>query len=107
MDYNENFYELIDEDGNEQVFEMLDTIVEDGQRYFAFMPVEDESSEKPEGGDDEEEENVLVVLKEQPDPEGGEGDVILVSVDDDEEFDKIGKIFLDRLEEMFSEEAAE
>ena len=37
-EYTPDLYTLVDEDGNEQTFEMLDVMEVDDQRYFALIP---------------------------------------------------------------------
>lgn len=79
------FYTLTDEEGNESQFELLGTCELDGNTYMALFPV----------GDGEEYE--YVILKKAVDENGEE---ILVTIDDDEEFDRVADIFED---ELFSE----
>ena len=43
----------------------------------------------------------LVILKADKDAEGED---MMVSIDDDEEFDRVGEIFLKRIEEIFEGE---
>ncbi len=92
---NENapdLYTLEDEDGKEQVFEMLDVMEVDGEKYFALTPY----YEKPE--DMLEDAGEVVILKSV-----FEGDEeMMVSFDEnEEEYDRIGELFMKRLEEMF------
>lgn len=94
-EYTPDLYTLEDENGVEQTFEMLDALeTEDGQRYFALVPY----AENPEDALSDSDE--LVILKSEM--EGDEE--ILVSIDDDDEFDRIGQIFLKRIEEMFEDD---
>ncbi|MBE6841975.1 MAG: DUF1292 domain-containing protein [Ruminococcus sp.] len=94
-EYTPDLYTLEDENGVEQTFEMLDALeTEDGQRYFALVPY----AENPEDALSDSDE--LVILKAEM--EGDEE--ILVSIDDDDEFDRIGQIFLKRIEEMFEDD---
>ena len=86
--YNPDLYTLIDENGVEQTFELLDTLEEGDNVYYALLPVHD-NPEDSIAGDAE-----LVVLKLE-DPED---DTTLISIDDDDEYDRIGSIFLERLE---------
>lgn len=93
-EYTPDLYTLVDEDGKEQTFEMLDALEVDGTRYFALIPYEAD----PEAllADDCD----LVILK----ADLVDGEEMLVSIEDDEEFEKIGDMFLKRLDEMFEEE---
>lgn len=77
------FYTLTDEEGNESQFELIGTCELDGNTYMALIPVDD--------GDE------YVILKKELDDSGEE---ILVTIDDDEEFDRVADIFED---EIFSE----
>ncbi len=88
FDYDPDIYTLADEDGVEHTFELLDTYEENGNTYYAMVPVYDDPKDSITG------DAQLVVLKLE-DPEDGE---TLVTVDDDEEYERIGNIFLERLE---------
>lgn len=94
LDYTPELYTLVDEDGKEQAFEMLDAIEENDQRYFALIPYHENPEETLE--DDGE----LVILKS----EMVDGEEMLASIDDDKEFDRIGEIFLKRIETMFEDD---
>lgn len=97
LDYTPELYTLEDEDGKEQTFEMLDAMEYEGERYYALVPYQESPEELIE--DDGE----LVILKSRT--EGDEE--FLDSIDDDEEFDKIGALFLKRIEDMFDEDEDE
>ena len=94
LDYTPDLYTLVDEDDKEQTFEMLDALEVDGQRYFALIPYYPEATELIE--DDGE----LVILKSELEGE----EEILSSIDDDDEFDRIGKMFMERIETMFDDD---
>ena len=79
LDCTPDLYTLIDEDGKEQTFEMLDAIEQDGEKYFALVPYSENPDELIES------DGELVILKSQVDGE----EEILVSIDNDDEFDKI------------------
>ncbi len=75
-------YTLTDlETGEEEDFELLDEAVIDGTTYMALAPVENEAEE-------------FVILKAVP-TENGEID--LVDIEDDEEFDRVADYFEDHL----------
>ena len=82
-------YTLVDEEGNEKLFELIDVLEEDGKVYFALIP----HAENPE---ELLEECELVVLAVQ---EGEDGGDILVPIESDEEYERIAEIFIQRLEE--------
>lgn len=94
FDYTPDIYTLVDEEGNEQAFELLDALEVDDQRYFALIPY----FENPEDGLDD--DGDLVILKSQM----VDDEEMMASIDDDEEYDKIGAMFLERLSDMFEEE---
>ena len=99
---NENFtpdlYTLEDENGELQTFELWDTLEEDGNVYYALIPVYDDPEESITG--DEE----FVILKLE-DPESD--DEVLITIDDDDEYERIGAIFLERLEKFYDDEGDE
>ena len=82
--YGDEIFTLTDEDGNENEFELLGSTEIDGCTYLALEPV----AENPEGE--------YVILKMEKD---GEED-ILVTIDDDDEFDRVADYYED---ELFSE----
>ncbi|MDF2566738.1 MAG: hypothetical protein K0R90_194 [Oscillospiraceae bacterium] len=94
IEYTPDIYTLIDEEGNEQAFELLDAMELDGQRYFALIPY----FESPE--DSLEDDGDMVILKSQI----VDDEEMMASIDDDEEYEKVGNLFLDRLADMFEEE---
>ena len=88
-------FTLEDEDGVEQQFEMLDTLEVDGERYYALVPYYEDPTKELEADAE------LVVLKAEYDENDEE---ILVTIDSDEEYEKIGNMFLDRLNELYDGE---
>lgn len=97
LEYTPDLYTLVDEEGKEQTFEMLDALEVDGQRYFALIPYYPEATELIEG------DGELVILKSQMEGE----EEMLASIDDDDEFDRIGQMFMERIETMFDDEEDE
>lgn len=94
MNYIPELYTLIDEEGVEQTFEMLDAIEVGEFKYYAMVPY----YENPE--DLINDNGELVILKS----DYVDTEETLVSIDDDDEYERIGAIFLKRLEEMFEGE---
>lgn len=90
-EYTPDLYTLEDEDGNEQTFEMLDAMEYEGEKYFALTPYYENPDEMLEDSGE------VVILKSDFDGD----EEIMVSIDDDEEYEKIGNIFMKRIEEMF------
>ncbi len=97
IDYTPDLYTLVDEEGKEQTFELLDALEDNGEKYYALVPYSPDADELLES------DGELVILKAEMDGE----EEMMVSIDDDEEFDRIGNIFLKRIEEMFDEEDSE
>lgn len=98
MEYNPDIYTLIDEEGVEQAFELLDVMELDNERYFALIPYFEEADEVVEDDGD------LIILKSQMDDNGEE---LMVSIDDDAEYQRVGAIFLEKLSQMFEDELLE
>jgi len=78
----EDIFTLTDEDGVELHFTLLGSCEVEGVEYLALIPLEDNEAEE------------YVILKREKDENGEE---LLVTIDDDEEFDKIADIFEDEL----------
>ncbi|MBR2900733.1 MAG: DUF1292 domain-containing protein [Clostridia bacterium] len=75
----ENIFTLTDEEGNESEFELLGELTIDDNKYLALIPLD---------GDEDE----YVVLKIEVDENGDE---LLVTIDDDDEFDRVADAFED------------
>lgn len=91
-EYNPDIVSIVDEDGKEHIFEELDRIeTDDGSRYVALLPLPEDNKQILE--DDGE----LIILKVNEE----NGEIYLEPIEDDDEFDEIGKIFEDRLSDMF------
>ena len=72
---------LTDEETGEEIdFQLLDDAVIDGKRYFALVPADDEDAE----------EYVILAVTEDGD------DLVLDSIEDDDEFEKVEEFFNDR-----------
>ena len=70
----------------------------DGNTYYALVPY----SEDPEAALEEDTE--LVILKAGADDDGVD---FLTTIDNDEEYDRIGNMFIDRLSQMLEEDFEE
>ena len=90
---------LVDEDGQEHEFEIIDSVEQpDGSEYVALVPVlEDDDPQAEDGGE-------LIILKVAREDDGEE---VLEAIEDDEEFDRIGAVFKERLKEAFDFEEEE
>ena len=87
VDSEEGILELEDEDGNVERFEFVDRAELNGIVYYALIPAD---------FDDEEGTAEFVVLKE----EIVDGESVLATVDDDDEYNAAGEMFLQRFSEM-------
>ncbi len=92
MNFGPNYIVLTDDEGNEQEFEFFDALDYEGEEYVALIPVIEDSEEFLE------DDGKFVVLKSMED----DGEEILVTIDDDEEYEKIGNMFIQRAEEMMA-----
>ena len=90
--YDPEIYTLVDEEGNELNFSLLGVLDEGGEQYKALIPVD-------ENGD--ETSNEYVILKVTVD-ENGES--VLETIEDDEEFDHIADMFDNEFAEIFYED---
>lgn len=91
-EFNPDLVSVIDENGVEHVFEELDRIETDTAKYVALLPVYDEAEEIL---DDDGELIILKVCEE-------DGETYLEPIEDDNEFNEIGKIFEERLSDLFA-----
>lgn len=90
-EFQPDIYTLEDEDGNEQAFELLDVMDYEGEKYFALTPYMETAEELLEY------DGEVVILKSQ-----FEGDEeMMVTIDDDDEYERVGAVFLERLREMY------
>ena len=86
----DNIVELTDDDGVDSKFEYLATVPYDGDEYVALL-VLDEDGNEPEGDDGE-----VIILKIEQDENGED---IYVSVDDDDVAQKVFEMFIAALDE--------
>ena len=94
-EYTPDLYTLEDEEGNEQEFELLDVMEYEGEKYFALTPYYGEDHDSLLDDDGE-----VVILKEDM----VNGEPMLVSIEEDAEYEKIGSLFLERLNEIYDED---
>lgn len=88
----EDIFTLIDEDGTEAEFGLLGTTELEGVLYAAMVPLK-----KAADGTYDVDGEEYVILKQTKDENGED---VMVTVDDDEECDRVADIFED---ELFSE----
>ncbi|MGN1133392.1 MAG: DUF1292 domain-containing protein [Oscillospiraceae bacterium] len=96
-EYTPDLYTLEDEDGNEQTFEMLDAMEYENQTYYALTPYYEDPNEMLNDSGE------LVILKSEYDGD----EEFMVSIDNDDEYEKIGNMFLDRLNEIYDSDEEE
>ncbi len=90
-EYGNSLISVLDEDGKEHQFELLDAIETDDGRYVALLPIYTEAESALE---DDGELILLEVVNEQ-------GEDLLVPIEDEELFDEIGHIFEERLADYY------
>lgn len=83
---------LLDENGNEKEFEHLATLEYENTRYVALVPAFQQPEELIESDGD------LVILKIVP---GENGEDILATIDDDDEFQAVSEKFEEALENEY------
>ncbi|MFY0388355.1 DUF1292 domain-containing protein [Hominicoprocola fusiformis] len=88
-EFGPNFVTLTDDEGNDIELEYVDALEHNGTTYMAFFPVVEEDSEDEEN----EEEYGLMILKSQME----NGEEFLVTIDDEEEIDKVYDLFMEQI----------
>ena len=91
-EYNPDLISVIDENGVEHIFEELDRIETDDGRYVALLPVYDDAE------DILDDDGELIILKVEEDKKG---ETFLCPIENEKEFNEIGQIFEERLNEKF------
>lgn len=95
-EYNPDIVSVVDENGEEHIFEELDRIETDDARYVALLPVYDDAE------DILEDDGEIILLKVE---EEANGDTYLCPIEDEKEFDEVQAIFEERLQDLFSDDA--
>ena len=90
-------FTLTDEDGNEQEFELMDIMEENGTIYYALVPY----LEDPEAMIQEDTELVVLKVGEE------NGEEFLSTIDDDDEYERIGEMFIERINNMLESDNEE
>ena len=83
-DFGSDLITISDEEGNDFILEHLDTIEIDDVFYMAFLPTDIDEDNDDYG---------LVILKVIEE----DGEEILISIDDDEQLERIYACFIERL----------
>ena len=88
-EYEPLIVSVVDEDGTEHTFEELDTIELDDKEYVALLPIYDD--------DVSDEDGELIILLRNYDGD----DIYLEPIEDEAEFMRIGRMFEERLSDIF------
>ena len=96
-EYGNDLVTVVDDEGNQHQFEVLDAIETDNGRYVALVPVYD----NPEDLINDSGELVILTVKEE------NGEDLLLPIEDDDEFEEIAEIFEERLAELYEVEEVE
>ena len=91
-EYTPDLFELIDEEGNKKQFELFDAAEINGEQYYAMLPAIEDDDFLNSDFD-------LVILKSIEE----DGEEILASIDDDDEFESVSTFFLERLQDALEE----
>ena len=90
-EYTPELFELIDQDGNKKQFELIDAAEIRGEQYYAMLPAIEDDDYLNADCD-------LVILKSIDE----DGEELLASIDDDDEFEVVSAFFLERMEEALN-----
>lgn len=90
-EYTPELFELIDDQGNKKQFELIDAAEVRGEQYFAMLPAVEDDDYLNADCD-------LVILKSIEE----DGEEILASIDDDDEFEVVSAFFLERIEDALN-----
>ena len=91
-EFGPDIFTLVDEDGVEHEFELLDAVeLEDGRRYIALYPIFENPEEFVES------DGELVILRE----DSADGEEAFVHIEDEDEFNNLAEIFMERLSDEF------
>lgn len=90
-DYNPDIVTLSDDEGKEYTFEVLDAIETESGRYLAMLPIYDDPAQMLEDSG----ELVIVKVEEE------DGEEYYSEIEDDDEYETIADLFIERLEDFF------
>ena len=96
-EYGNDIVTVVDDEGNQHEFEIVDAIETDDGRYVALLPV----YHNPEELLNDDGELVILTVKEE------NGEDLLLPIEDDEEFEEIAQIFEERLADLYEIEEME
>jgi uncharacterized protein YrzB (UPF0473 family) len=90
-EYTPELFELINDEGEKKQFELIDAAEIRGEQYYAMIPAIEDDDYLNADCD-------LVILKCIEE----DGEEILVSIDNDDEFEVVSAYFLERMEEALN-----
>lgn len=106
MDENERMEKdvisLLDEDGKEHEFEIVDALELEGKQYLALVPLYDESQAEETLEDSG--ELVILQVSEETDEDGEQ---YLDAIEDEDLYNRVAELFMGRLEDYFDFEEEE
>ena len=87
---------LLDEEGKEHEFEIVDALELEDRQYLALVPLYDES--QAEEALEDSGELVILRVSEETDEDGEQ---YLDAIEDEEEYNRVADLFMGRLEDYF------
>ena len=99
-EYTPEIFTLTDEEGAEHEFELWDILEVDGKVYYGLIPHTD-AIDDAEAMIEQDTELVILQVGEE------DGEEFLATIDNDEEYERIGQMFLDRAGEDYDDEEEE
>ena len=91
-EYNPDLLTLTNDEGEEYTFELLDTLEEEEATFVALTPYFDDPADAVEDSGN------LVIMRLVTDEDGEE---FFEEIEDDVEFDRVGNLFMSRLQDIF------
>lgn len=85
---------LLDEEGNEHEFEIIDAVECDDQQYLALVPIFDEAEDSLEDSGE------LVILRVSEDEDDSD-EQFLEAIEDEAEYTRVADMFMERLKDEF------
>ena len=89
-EYTPDIVSIVDEEGKEHIFEELDVLSLDDKEYVALLPIYEEDDVTDDG-------ELIILLRNYDD----DGEIYLEPIENEAEFMRVGKIFEERLSDMF------
>ena len=91
-EYNPDLQTLTNDEGEEYTFELLDTLEEEEATFVALTPYFDDPADAVEDSGN------LVIMRLVTDEDG---EKFFEEIEDDVEFDRVGNLFMSRLQDLF------